>query len=191
MRPLALLILLACASPALAQSPAAQTPAQTPEPQTPVVQAPSAATAPTAHQLPTAISVLGADVRDQDGKTIGRIIDVLVSPDGHPRAAVVDFGGFMGVGARRVAVDWSELRFTPAGGGPALLALTPDQLRAAPDYKDSSGPVSVVGAPHPLITAPAPAAPAEPVAPPVAVPSMPAIITPATPPVTPPPGASH
>jgi hypothetical protein len=197
-RRLAHQIMLSCA--VLATGPAFAQTVQSPASPAPVVQAPGPAPttpaptppAPAAHQLPAAISVLGADVRDQEGHTVGRIIDVLVTPDGHPRAAVVDFGGFMGVGARRVAVDWAELRFTPAGGGPALLELTPDQLRAAPDYKDSNGPVSVVGTPHPLATAPDTTAPdAAPVAAPpaarTAAPSMPSVITPASPP----PAASH
>ena len=151
------------------------------------MQAPAQPAAPTAHPLPTAISVLGADVRNQDGKTIGRIVDVLVGADGRPRAAVVDLGGFMGVGTRRVAIEWSELSFAPNGGGPALLGLTPDQLRAAPDYT-GSGPVSVVGTPHPLAapttpgTEPAPAAPATAPAPaPSSAPALPSVITPASP----------
>ena len=44
-------------------------------------------------------------VLDNDGKEIGRIVDVVVDPAGQPRAIVVDVGGFMGVGSRRVAVE--------------------------------------------------------------------------------------
>jgi hypothetical protein len=93
-------------------------------------------------------TVLGQEVRTPDGKDMGRIVDILVDADGHPRAAVVDFGGFLGVGNRRVAVDWARLHFPPGDSkDAAVLDLTPDQIRTAPEYKDSKGPVSVVVGP--------------------------------------------
>ena len=42
---------------------------------------------------------------------MGQIIDVIVKRDGQVRAAVIDFGGFLGVGSRKIAVDWSALSF--------------------------------------------------------------------------------
>ena len=53
-------------------------------------------------------------VADPEGKEIGRLVDVLVDDQGQPQAAVIDFGGFMGVGNRKIAVDWSALHFAPA-----------------------------------------------------------------------------
>ena len=58
-------------------------------------------------------AVLGQMVADPDGKEIGRLVDVLVGDQGQPQAAVIDFGGFMGVGNRKIAVDWNALHFTP------------------------------------------------------------------------------
>lgn len=94
-----------------------------------------------------AASVLGRPVRGPDGHEMGRIVDVLVDQAGHPRAAVIDFGGFMGVGSRKIAVDWHLLRFAPSEPGkPITLELTPDQIKAAPEYKPGSNP-TVVTAP--------------------------------------------
>jgi hypothetical protein len=60
----------------------------------------------------------------------------------------------MGVGARKVAVHWSTLHFAPGDAKhPITLDLTPDQMKAAPEYKDPTKPVPVV-VPD---TAPAPA----------------------------------
>src|ERR1700756_2877600 len=61
-----------------------------------------------------ALAILGHTVTDQEGKDIGRLVDVLVGDDGEPQAAVIDFGGFMGVGSRKIAVEWSALHFAPA-----------------------------------------------------------------------------
>ena len=42
---------------------------------------------------------------------MGRIVDVIVDRAGAVRAAVIDFGGFLGVGSRKIVVDWNALRF--------------------------------------------------------------------------------
>ena len=94
-----------------------------------------------------AIAILGHSVADPDGKEIGRIVDVLVGDE--PQAAVIDFGGFMGVGNRKIAVQWSALHFAPADAKqPITLDLTQDQLKAAPEYKDVAKPAPVVLAPE-------------------------------------------
>lgn len=97
------------------------------------------------------VAVLGRPVCSPSGKTIGRLIDVLVNAAGKPEAAVIDFGGFMGVGARKIAVHWSTLRFAPGDRKhPITLELTPNQIKAAPEYKTTSRSVPVVvrGAKH-------------------------------------------
>lgn len=98
-----------------------------------------------------ATSVLGRTVRDPAGDTIGRITDVLVDQNGQPRAAVIDFGGFMGVGDRRIAVVWRALHFQPASEqGKILLEMTADQIKAIPSYQPPSAvPAVPVAAPPP------------------------------------------
>ena len=62
-----------------------------------------------------------------------------------PQAAVIDFGGFMGVGSRKIAVEWSALHFAPGDAKhPITLDLTQDQIKAAPEYKDVAKPAPVV-----------------------------------------------
>ena len=90
-------------------------------------------------------SVLGKDVRSSVDENMGRIVDVIVDREGRVRAAVVDFGGFLGVGSRKIAVDWSVLRFDPDRRAPVTLELTRDQVKAAPEYKDKQA-VTVLGA---------------------------------------------
>jgi PRC-barrel domain len=59
-------------------------------------------------------SVLGIEVR-RAGTTIGRIIDLLVRSDGNVEAAVIEYGGFLGIGSRKVAIAWPELRLERDG----------------------------------------------------------------------------
>ena len=55
--------------------------------------------------------VLGRDVRSPTDEDMGRIVDVIVDRAGMVRAAVIDFGGFLGVGSRKIVVDWNALHF--------------------------------------------------------------------------------
>lgn len=92
----------------------------------------------------SAMSIMGVTVQGPAGKDIGRLTDVLIGQDGKPVAAVIDFGGFLGVGNRKVAVDWKTLKFSPGDKNhPIMLEMAPDQVRAAPDYKDQQ-PAPVV-----------------------------------------------
>ncbi len=90
-------------------------------------------------------AILGRQVTDSQGRDIGRLVDVLVDETGLPQAAVIDFGGFLGVGNRRVAVHWSALRFNPAEGKHIIeLDMTPDQIKSAPEYTNTNKPAPVV-----------------------------------------------
>ena len=91
-------------------------------------------------------SVLGKEVRSSAGEDMGRVVDVLVDQTGQIRAAVIDFGGFLGVGNRKVVVEWSALHFAPADQPDRIsLDLTRNQVKQAPEYKPGK-PVVVLGA---------------------------------------------
>lgn len=95
--------------------------------------------------------VLGKEVKSSAGEDLGRIVEVLVDQLGQVRAAVIDFGGFLGVGSRKVVVDWATMHFVPANErGQITLDLTRDQIKAAPDYRDGK-PVVVVGTLTPAV----------------------------------------
>jgi len=91
--------------------------------------------------------ILGHDVLSANNENMGRIVDVLVDRGGQVRAAIIDFGGFLGVGSRKIAVDWTALHFPPPAkpGARISLELTRDQVKAAPEYHDGK-PVVVLGA---------------------------------------------
>jgi PRC-barrel domain len=93
-------------------------------------------------------TILGKSVRSSADEDMGRIVDIIVSRDSQVHAAIIDFGGFLGIGTRKIAVDWRALNFAPAGKPPGsiTLDLTRNQVRLAPEYKRGE-PVVVVGAP--------------------------------------------
>ena len=91
--------------------------------------------------------VLGRDVRSPTDEDMGRIVDVIVDRQGTVRAAVIDFGGFLGVGSRKIVVDWNALHFGHMANksDSITLDLTKAQVIAAPEYKDGT-PIVVLGA---------------------------------------------
>jgi PRC-barrel domain protein len=65
---------------------------------------------------------------------MGRIIDLLADRDGKVVAAVIEFGGFLGIGTRKIAVEWSALRIEADKSPVAILDVTREQLRTGPEY---------------------------------------------------------
>jgi len=127
-----------------ANAPATQPPAST-VPVTPKDAAPPPSV--TIIGASEAHGVLGRDVRSAAGEDMGRIVDVIVDRTGHVRAAAIDFGGFLGVGSRKIVVDWNALRFGKIANkkDSITLELTKAQVAAAPEYKEDT-PIVVLGA---------------------------------------------
>jgi hypothetical protein len=137
-------------------------PSPAPSPQNTVI--PAAPKEPTPPPSVTIIGameahgVLGRDVRSPTDQDMGRIIDVIVDRAGLVRAAVIDFGGFLGVGSRKIVVDWSALHFGAIANksDSITLELTKEQVTAAPEYKEDA-PIVVLGASgslQPLLSGP-------------------------------------
>jgi hypothetical protein len=101
--------------------------------------------------------ILGREVRSGADEKMGRIVDVIVDRSGQVRAAIIDFGGFLGVGSRKIAVAWNALRFLPDAKNVERigLELTRDQVQGAPEYKEDK-PVVVLGASGDLESLPFP-----------------------------------
>jgi len=133
------LVMIAAAGSALV---GAAAPAEDAPPATPPATPPAAVrtVAPDA-----AGAILGGVIVDRSDKEIGHLVDVLVDAGGVPQAGIIDFGGFLGVGARKVAVHWSTLHFSPGDAKHQIvLDMTPDEIKAAPAYRDPDKPAPVV-----------------------------------------------
>lgn len=137
------------ASPSPVPSPpaAAQAPAETPAPPAAAAAKESPPPSVTVIGARDAHGILGRDVRSSANEDMGRIVDVIVDRDGKVRAAVIDFGGFLGVGSRKIVVDWNALHFSRIAnkGDSITLELNKEQVRAAPEYKEDT-PLIVLGA---------------------------------------------
>jgi len=111
------------------------------------------------------MSILGKRVEGANGEDLGRVVDVLADASGRVRVAIIDFGGFLGVGDHRIAVDWPLLRFNPDRRNPSLLlSVSRDKLKTAPEYKENPRPQALMESSDPARDSNSPAA-AEPPAP--------------------------
>ena len=158
--------------PALAPAPPAATPPANKSEAKPADKPKASAPARTEQVSPEhASGIIDTAVHGSDGQDIGHIIDVLVDDSGKPKAAMIDFGGFLGVGSRKVAVAWTDLRFKPAApeGMVVTLDLSADQIKAALLGKDTKPAATVVVKKDPATAPPEaaakPSAPAAPEAP--------------------------
>jgi hypothetical protein len=145
---------------------AAENDAASPSP-SPTPQGTAAPAAPKEPPPPPSVTIIGAmeahgvlgrDVRSSTDQDMGRIVDVIVDRAGAVRAAVIDFGGFLGVGSRKIVVDWNALHFGRIANksDSITLELTKEQVIAAPEYKEDA-PIVVLGASgslQPLLSGP-------------------------------------
>lgn len=80
--------------------------------------------------------LIGTTVYGAGDENVGSIADVILSADGQVDAVTVDVGGFLGIGAKEVALDFDNLAFMRDGDGDTHLytPLTKEQLEAQPEY---------------------------------------------------------
>jgi sporulation protein YlmC with PRC-barrel domain len=87
-----------------------------------------------------ASSMIGQDVYSPENKSIGKVADLVLQEDGKTRAALIDVGGFLGVGSKRIAIPFADIKVTPDKDNPDKpllnVAMTKDQIQQAPDWQD-------------------------------------------------------
>jgi len=77
--------------------------------------------------------LMGKDVVGPDGGEIAEVADLLVEADDRVRKVIVDVGGFLGIGAKPVALDIAQL--SRRGDSEDLhTSMTREQLEALPSY---------------------------------------------------------
>lgn len=87
-----------------------------------------------------ASDLIGTKVQGIDGKNLGQIKDLVIDPaDGSIEYAVLDFGGFLGVGDKYFAVPWEALQRDQSGKKIALDSSKKD-LKDAPGFDKNHWP---------------------------------------------------
>jgi len=75
------------------------------------------------------------------GDKLGSIDDLMIDKfSGQVRYAVMEFGGFLGMGTDRYPIPWSMLKYDTAQDG-YVVPLDKDRLKGAPRYATDQAPV--------------------------------------------------
>ncbi|MGX9962139.1 PRC-barrel domain-containing protein [Roseomonas sp. F4] len=78
-------------------------------------------------------NVVGTNVIGSEGRDVGEIENLLIDGNGQVRAAVIEWGGFFGIGARRAVVPMEQL--TLGGEDDRVrMSLTREELERLPRY---------------------------------------------------------
>jgi sporulation protein YlmC with PRC-barrel domain len=81
-------------------------------------------------------AIIGATVQNENHETVGKVQDIYVDSGGAIKKVVVSVGGFLGMGAKDIAVNWSDIRFSRDDKSLILTTTwTKDSLKEMPDYK--------------------------------------------------------
>ncbi len=78
--------------------------------------------------------LVGAEVRNDAGERIGRIEDMIVSPDGKITMAILEVGGFLGIGDRRVAIPVEQFSALTTGAA-VLPGASKTAVRNLPEFQ--------------------------------------------------------
>ncbi len=95
-----------------------------------------------------ASKVKGTDVIGSNNEKIGDVNDMLFDKDGKILAYVVGVGGFLGIGAKDVALSPASFQIVPASERESMklkLSMTKDELKTAADFKPYKEPTSTTG----------------------------------------------
>lgn len=106
-----------------------------------VAAAPAAA--PKAAPPPLAANakhLIGKQVYGLDHNDIGTISNIIVGPEGHVDGVLVQFGGFLGVGPRQVAIKWDHLSVLP--NNRIMVNMTKADAYSAPNWVKNKPPAT-------------------------------------------------
>ncbi len=82
-----------------------------------------------------ASKVIGSAVYNENNESIGEIDDILIPPGGSAPVAVISVGGFLGIGAKLVAVPYDRLNMAANSNGRWTLAgATKESLGSLPTF---------------------------------------------------------
>ena len=80
--------------------------------------------------------MIGTNIKNMSGETLGEVDDVLVAPDGAVRGVVADVGGFLGMGERHVLINWTALKMQRSGDDMMITAnIDKKTLEKQPAYE--------------------------------------------------------
>jgi hypothetical protein len=82
--------------------------------------------------------LIGKDVYNNKDEDIGELDDIILSPDGKATYAILQVGGFLGVGGRLVALPFESLKIDKSGKKIVLPGASKEELEKLTEFKYTS-----------------------------------------------------
>jgi sporulation protein YlmC with PRC-barrel domain len=82
-----------------------------------------------------ASKVIGSNVYNENNETIGEVDDIIIPQGATQPVAILSVGGFLGIGARLVAVPYERLQHATDRNRWVLQGATKDSLRTLPEFR--------------------------------------------------------
>lgn len=95
----------------------------------------AATTGATGGQMASADELIGKNVYGRDNEKIGEVDDVILDANGQAKQLVVSSGGFLGIGEKQVAVDYTAANWDSQNNRLNLAGMSRDDVKAMPEFK--------------------------------------------------------
>jgi sporulation protein YlmC with PRC-barrel domain len=93
-----------------------------------------AGAANTAAPSERASRIIGSNVYNERNESVGSVDDIILGGDHSGPMAIVSVGGFLGIGAKLVAVPFSQLRWNGGDNRWTITGATRESLTSLPAY---------------------------------------------------------
>jgi sporulation protein YlmC with PRC-barrel domain len=82
--------------------------------------------------------LIGMDVKNPQGEELGKVSELVLDPkEAKIESIVISTGGLLGIGAKRVAVPWDQVK--PAADDQAfVVTMTKEELQQAPSWEKAA-----------------------------------------------------
>ena len=87
--------------------------------------------------------LLGKNVYGKDNQKIGEVEDIILDSNGKATQLVIASGGFLGIGEKEVAVDFSEATWDQNQDRVQLSGMSMEEIKALPEFKYSDTTTSL------------------------------------------------
>ncbi|CBS87397.1 PRC-barrel domain-containing protein [Azospirillum lipoferum] len=95
----------------------------------------SATSGATGGQLASADELIGKNVYGRDNEKIGEVDDVILDANGQAKQLVVSSGGFLGIGEKQVAVDYTAANWDSQNDRLNLAGMSREDVKAMPEFE--------------------------------------------------------
>ncbi len=90
---------------------------------------------PTGGQMASADELIGKNVYGRDNNKIGEVDDVILDGTGQAKQLVVSSGGFLGIGEKQVAIDYTAANWDAQNNRLNLAGMTREDIGAMPEFQ--------------------------------------------------------